>query len=91
MLCVEVCTGCCVHTQRVFSAEGCCVHTQGTHRKEECCLWRCGVGVVCTHIGGKSVVCVEWVLCAHTRYKHRREKCCVWSVCCVHTQGREEC
>ena len=34
------------------------MHTQGTHIGGKCCVWRCGVGVVCTHtVGGKSVVC----------------------------------
>ena len=50
----------CAHTyeERVLCVcSGCCVHTQGTHRRRECSVWRCGVGVVCTHIGGKSVVC----------------------------------
>ena len=80
MLCVEVWSGC-------------CVHTQGTHIGEKSVV--CGVGVVCTHKVHTQregrVLRAEGVLCAHTRYTHRREKCCVWSMCCVHTQRREEC
>ena len=40
-----------------------CAHTRYTHRREECCV--CGVGVVCTHIGGKIVVCGVCFVCTH--------------------------
>ena len=103
MLCLEVWSGRCVHTQgthiggKSVECRGRVVHTHKVHTEEGRVLrvevWsgRC-VHTQSTHIGGKSVVCggVEWV-CVHT---HRREVLCAEGVLCAHTRytlRREEC